>query len=94
MLKIKNLDVFHIHNTEFRDTAQYLQNQLCTSQGSAVALSVQLHLSVDLSATALLALILLAHILTIIPSTKPRHEFQHCVWWWTRPDFSVLSEVY
>ena len=49
------------------------------SEGSAVALSVQLHLSVDLSVTALAALILLAHILTIIPIIKPRREFQCCI---------------
>ena len=62
-----------IHSKGIRDAAQYLQNQVWASKGS-----VQLHLSVDLSVTALAALISLAHILTIILSTKPRHEFQCC----------------
>ena len=68
-----------VHSKGIRNAAQYLQNQVWASQGSAVALSVQLHLSVDLSLTALAALISLAHILTIILSTKPRNEFQCCV---------------
>ena len=49
-----------------------------TSQGSAAALSVQLQLSVDLSVTALLALIPLAQILTIKPSIKPCRKYQYC----------------
>ena len=67
------------HNNEFRDTAQYLQNQLSYQPGSAAALSVQQQLSVDLSVTALLALIPLVGHNNNHNKYQPRRKIQDCV---------------
>ena len=67
------------HNTEFRDTAQYERNQLSYQPGSAAALSVQLQLSVDLSVTALLALIPLVGHINNHNKYQPPRKIQYCV---------------